>query len=156
LRIAWQDPGGWRALGAILVCLAATAWAGPSAAGAASSPDAPWFDPKGCRHPGKTWASSSGAYSRDDPKKITCALQIHVCGDVIERRQDVDRSASCPAALNYKNVPVRKVCCDTWRNGQQPGSPCNGLVDADCDGIPNADDDEPLTPSQPRPLTPAP
>jgi len=149
MRSDWQV-----GCGALLLWVSAIAWAGPPG-GAATAHDGPWFNTKNCKNLEKSWATSSGAYSRDDSTKITCDLQIHICGDVVERSQDVDKSQGCPASLKYKSVPVRVVCCDKWRNGQTAGSQCNGMVDADCDGIPNQDDDEPLTPSQPKAATPA-
>lgn len=151
MRSEWQI-----GIGALLLLLASPVAGAGRSGGAATAHDGPWFNPKGCKRLEKTWATSSGAYSRDDPGRITCDLQIHVCGDVIERSQDVDKSQGCPSSLNYKSVPVRVVCCDKWRNGQTAGSQCNGTVDADCDGIPNQDDDEPLTPSQPKPAVPSP
>ncbi len=135
--------------GALLLCLATLAGAG--AAAAAPPSDAPWFNTRNCKHLKRSYATSSGVQSRGDPGKVTCDLKIFVCGDVIERSQDVDRSQGCPASLKFTSVPARMVCCDKWQNGQKAGSSCNGLVDADCDGIPNQDDDEPLTPSQPKP-----
>lgn len=141
-------------LGALLLWATALTWAGAAAAAAPS--DGPWFNTRNCKQLKKSYATSSGAHSRDDPGKITCDLKIFICGDVIERSQDVDKSQGCPASLNYKTVPVRVVCCDKWRNAQRPESQCNGMVDADCDGIANQDDEEPITPSPPKPATRAP
>ena len=119
----------------------------------------PWFMPNPTCQMEETWASSEGspwAYDSEGntterlPEgKVTCLLEIHICGDVIFKQQVVNAGDECPESLHFSNAPNMQVCCTAWNEAKRTGSPCDPLEDADCDGVPNDMDTYPLDFSQP-------
>ena len=97
------------------------------------SEGSPWsFDSEG---------NTTGLLSDD---RITCVLEIMVCGDTIFKQQVIEADQDCPAYLHYSYAPPTQVCCDKWNEAKTTGSPCDPLQDADCDGLSNDIDTFPL------------
>ena len=117
-----------------------------------------WFsEVEGCtsqktsvRSEGSPWAFDSQGYTTEllSDGQITCVLEIQICGYTIFKQQVIDAGDECPAYLHYSYAPPTPVCCSTWDESKQSGSPCDPLQDADCDGVSNDEDPYPLDFSQ--------
>jgi hypothetical protein len=107
---------------------------GPSGSKAKEPPA--WFVSDGTCRMEESMASSKGSpYAYDQfgnlqellpDGKITCVLEVQVCGDTIFKQQVIDdASQDCPQSLHFSSVPTVQICCDTWEAAKQSGSPCN-------------------------------
>ena len=114
-----------------------------------------WFIPDEKCRMDETMASSKGspyAYDRYGnlqellpDGKITCVLEVQVCGDTNFKQQVIDDARQdCPQSLHFSSVPAVQICCDAWEAAKQSGTPCNPLEDADCDGVKNDMDAFPM------------
>ena len=98
------------------------------------------------RSEGSPWAYDSQGNTTEllPDGKITCVLEIQICGDTIFKQQVIDTDQDCPSYLHYSYAPQTSVCCDHWQAAKQSASPCDPTTDADCDGVNNDNDSYPL------------
>ena len=115
-----------------------------------SDPDC-YMTESSVRSEGSPWAFDSEGYTTEllSDGRVTCVLDIQVCGDTIFKQQVIEAGQDCPAYLHYSYAPPTQVCCDIWEEAKVTGSPCDPLQDADCDGISNEMDNYPLDYAQP-------
>lgn len=118
----------------------------------------PWFVPDAACQMTETSVLSEGSPRAYDRKgnptellpegKVTCVLDIQICGDTIFKQHVIEGSENCPESLHFSYASPTQVCCAKWDEAKLTGSPCNPLRDADCDGVANDADAYPLDFSQ--------
>ena len=120
-------------------------------AGTPTAPKAPppWFAADStCQLTETSAQSRGGKHSYDSAGKstgllpqgrVTCRLEIQVCGDMIVNQKVVNTNAGekCPDSLHFSRAPTTKVCCAKWNEAKRTKQPCDPLVDMDCDGATN-------------------
>ena len=96
----------------------------------------PWFN-KDAPCNNRQRATYSWGQNRRDPTKYS--ISISICGQVIPRYV-----SNVVVELTSTGVRYFNVCCDSWQQAIDSGSPCDPLRDIDCDGTPNENDGAPF------------
>jgi hypothetical protein len=99
--------------------------------------DPPWFNEDlPCQN--RQQATYSFGQNRRNPNLRS--VSISICGQVI-RYVTTERAGRALPPLGSNK---EDVCCDSWQNAVNTGSPCDALRDIDCDGKLNENDSSPL------------
>lgn len=86
--------------------------------------------------PCRDWQQARISWSQTRASNMDLSFTIDICGEVIRYRY--------PGGGRPERMPPGSrsfdVCCDSWRNAANTGSPCDARLDIDCDGDLNDSD----------------
>lgn len=85
------------------------------------------------------WQRGTLSWSQTPASKMDVSFTVSMCGEVIRY---TNRGGGSPERMPPGSRSF-DVCCDSWRNAADTGSPCDARRDIDCDGELNESDQMP-------------
>lgn len=105
----------------------------------------PWFDPLvSC----STGNPQTGSISWGITRRSGFSYTISICGEIIRYTKATLDYDFGTGPLANTGVRTFQICCSSWREAANSGSPCDALNDVDCDGDLNQSDPSPLSAPQ--------